>query len=62
MLAAGYDAARAEGIKRLDLGPTLPGVALYRAVAFREVEPLVVTMPIGVAIDAVAMERPIDPA
>jgi GNAT superfamily N-acetyltransferase len=62
ILVAGHDAARAEGFTRLDLGATLPGVALYRAFGFREVEPFVVTMPDGVEIDAVAMERPIDPA
>jgi GNAT superfamily N-acetyltransferase len=60
ILRAGHDAARAEGFGRLDLGATLPGVALYRAFGFREVEPFVVTMPDGVTIDAVAMERPID--
>jgi hypothetical protein len=37
-------------------------VALYRAFGFREVEPFVVTMPDGVTIEVVAMERPIDPA
>ncbi|MEX1125934.1 MAG: GNAT family N-acetyltransferase [Acidimicrobiia bacterium] len=61
ILQAGHDAARSEGFKRLDLGATLPGVALYRAFGFREVEPFVVTMPDGVTLDAVAMERPIDP-
>jgi GNAT superfamily N-acetyltransferase len=61
ILQAGHDAARSEGFQRLDLGATLPGVALYRAFGFREVEPLVVTMPDGVTLDAVAMERVIDP-
>ena len=61
-LEAGHDAARSQGFQRLDLGATLPGVALYRAFGFREVEPFVVTMPDGVTIEAVAMERPIDPA
>jgi GNAT superfamily N-acetyltransferase len=59
ILQAGHDAARAEGFDRLDLGATLPGVALYRAFGFEEVEPFVVTMPDGVTLDAVAMERPI---
>jgi GNAT superfamily N-acetyltransferase len=62
ILEAGHDAARSQGFQRLDLGATLPGVALYRAFGFREVEPFVVTMPDGVTIEAVAMERPIDPA
>jgi GNAT superfamily N-acetyltransferase len=60
ILHAGHDAARAEDFTRLDLGATLPGVALYRAFGFREVEPFVVTMPDGVTLDAVVMERPID--
>jgi GNAT superfamily N-acetyltransferase len=61
ILEAGQDAARSEGFHRLDLGATLPGVALYRAFGFQEVERFVVTMPDGVTLDAVAMERPIDP-
>jgi GNAT superfamily N-acetyltransferase len=61
ILAAGHDAARAEGFQRLDLGATLPGVALYRAFGFVEIEPFVVTLPDGLTLDAVAMERPIDP-
>ena len=61
ILAAGHDAARAAGFTRLDLGATLPGVPLYRAFGFREVEPFVVTMPDGVTLDAVIMERAIDP-
>ncbi len=62
ILKAGHDAARDEGFQMLDLGATLPGVALYKAFGFVEVEPFVVTMPDGVTLDAVAMERPIEPA
>jgi GNAT superfamily N-acetyltransferase len=62
ILQAGHDAARAEGFRRLDLGATLPGVALYQAFGFREIEPFVVTMPDGVTLDAVVMERAVDPA
>jgi GNAT superfamily N-acetyltransferase len=61
ILQAGHDAARSAGFQRLDLGATLPGVALYRSFGFREIEPFVVTMPDGVTIDAVVMERRIDP-
>ncbi|MGH9116472.1 MAG: GNAT family N-acetyltransferase [Acidimicrobiales bacterium] len=61
ILQAGHDAARAEGFTRLDLGATLPGVALYKAFGFRELESIVVTMPDGVTLDAIAMERPVDP-
>ena len=60
ILEAGRDAARAEGFKRLDLGATLPGVPLYRAFGFEEIDRFVVTMPDGVPIEAVHMERPID--
>jgi GNAT superfamily N-acetyltransferase len=61
ILQAGHDAARSEGFQRLDLGATLPGVALYRAFGFCEVEPFTVTLPDGVTLDAVAMERAVDP-
>ncbi len=61
ILQAGHDAARAEGFRQLDLGATLPGVPLYRTFGFTEVEPFIVTMPDGVTIEAVVMERPIDP-
>jgi GNAT superfamily N-acetyltransferase len=54
-------AARAEGFKKLVLGATLPGEPLYRAFGFRETERFTVTMPDGVSVKAVAMERPIEP-
>jgi GNAT superfamily N-acetyltransferase len=57
ILEAGRDAAGAEGFMQLDLGATLPGVPLYRAFGFREVEPFVLTMPDGVTLGAVTMER-----
>jgi GNAT superfamily N-acetyltransferase len=60
ILDACVDAARAEGFRRLDLGATLPGVPLYLAFGFHEVERIVVTMPDGVTIDAVVMDRPVD--
>jgi hypothetical protein len=41
------------------LGATLPGVPLYRAYGFREIERFTVTMPDGVSVEAVAMGRPI---
>ena len=52
-------AARAEGFQHLVLGATLPGVPLYRSFGFTEVERFTLTMPDGVTLDAVAMERPI---
>jgi GNAT superfamily N-acetyltransferase len=54
-------AARQEGFTRLALGATLPGEPLYRAFGFREIERFTVTMPDGVTVEAVAMERPIPP-
>jgi GNAT superfamily N-acetyltransferase len=61
ILEASHDAARCEGFQRLDLMATLPGVPLYRAFGFRDVEAVVLTMPDGVTMNAIAMERPIDP-
>ncbi len=55
-------AARDEGFTKMVLGATLPGEPLYRAFGFREVERFTLTMPDGVSVEGVAMERPIDPA
>jgi len=52
-------AAGDEGFKKLVLGATLPGEPLYRAYGFREVERFTLTMPDGVSLEAVAMERPV---
>ncbi|MCA1700069.1 MAG: GNAT family N-acetyltransferase, partial [Actinobacteria bacterium] len=52
-------AARAEGFTQLVLGATLPGVPLYRAFGFQELERFDVTMPDGVAVACVTMERPV---
>ena len=60
ILEAGHVAARSEGFRRLDLMATLPGVPLYRAFGFRDIEATVIAMPDGVTIDAVVMERPVD--
>ncbi len=59
ILASCERAARAKGFTELVLGATLPGVPLYRAFGFREVEPFVLTMPDGVAVDGVEMRRAI---
>ena len=61
ILEASEAAARAEGFTHLVLGATLPGVALYKAYGFREVEPITVTMPDGVTMAAVTMERTLNP-
>jgi ketosteroid isomerase-like protein/GNAT superfamily N-acetyltransferase len=55
-------AARDEGFKSLVLGATLPGEPLYRAFGFREVERFTLTMPDGVSLDAVGMERRVEDA
>jgi len=52
-------AAATEGFRSLALMATLPGEQLYRAYGFCEVERTSVTMPDGVTIECVAMERPI---
>lgn len=59
ILEAAQAAARAEGFSRLDLMATLPGVPLYTTFGFREVERVAITMPDGVAIDGVVMDRSI---
>jgi GNAT superfamily N-acetyltransferase len=54
-------AARAEGFGTLALMATLPGEPLYRAFGFRELERVEITLPDGVVLAGVAMERPIGP-
>jgi GNAT superfamily N-acetyltransferase len=53
-------AASREGFRRLTLGATLPGVPLYRAFGFRAVEESDVTMPDGVKLGCVWMDKAID--
>ncbi|NIK55940.1 GNAT family N-acetyltransferase [Kribbella shirazensis] len=60
ILTACTEAARAEGFTRLALMATLPGVPLYKAFGFTEVEPAQLPMPDGTLLDGVAMERPIE--
>ncbi|HEY7603895.1 MAG TPA: GNAT family N-acetyltransferase [Gaiellaceae bacterium] len=59
ILEACEAAARAEGFTQLVLNATLPGVPLYLAFGFREVEPHEVVLPDGVTIECVVMEKPI---
>jgi GNAT superfamily N-acetyltransferase len=61
ILEACERAARAEGFKKLTLGATLPGEPLYRSFGFREVDRFPVTMPDGVSVECVAMDRAIEP-
>ena len=51
--------AAAEGFSSFVLGATLPGEQLYRAFGFVEDERFQVEMPDGVAVECVAMHRPI---
>ena len=53
-------AAKREGFRALVLVATMPGLPLYVAFGFRRVEDIVVTMPDGVAIPCVEMDKPID--
>ena len=59
ILEAGRSAAKAEGFQRLDLMATLAGVPLYQSFGFVEGEHAILTMPDGVTIESVAMERDI---
>jgi GNAT superfamily N-acetyltransferase len=57
ILESSRAAAQEEGFQMLDLMATLPGVPLYRSFGFRDIAPAVLTMPDGVSIDAIAMDR-----
>ena len=59
ILEACEDAAAREGFTRLSLMATLPGVPLYRAYGFALVDELEITMPDGVTLPCVAMEKPV---
>jgi GNAT superfamily N-acetyltransferase len=59
ILAAYESAAANEGFTGLALMATLPGVPLYTRHGFREVERGPITLPDGVELDGVAMEKEI---
>jgi GNAT superfamily N-acetyltransferase len=59
ILKACEAAAKDEGFRRLALGATISGLPLYLAYGFEPIEEFDVTMPDGVAIQCVAMEKPI---
>jgi len=52
-------AAKAEGFHSLVLSATLSGLELYRAYGFEALEEHELTMPDGVTVTCVAMEKPI---
>jgi GNAT superfamily N-acetyltransferase len=60
ILTSCVEAAKAEGFTRLALMATLPGVPLYKAFGFTEVEAVDLTMPDGVVLGGVAMDRAVD--
>jgi N-acetylglutamate synthase-like GNAT family acetyltransferase len=61
ILASCQAAARAEGFSAMVLMATLPGEPLYRAFGFRETGRGMVTLPDGIELAGVAMERAIEP-
>jgi GNAT superfamily N-acetyltransferase len=56
------EAAQAEGYRALELMATLPGVPLYQACGFEEIEPVTDRMPNGVDVPFIRMRRVIAPA
>jgi GNAT superfamily N-acetyltransferase len=53
-------AAKREGFSKLSLMATMPGLPLYLAYGFEPLQETDVTMPDGVTIPCVSMEKPID--
>ena len=60
ILEAAEAAARAEGFRRLALMATLPGYQLYVRHGFQERERGPVTLPDGVDVDGVEMDKPLE--
>lgn len=58
LMAASEAAAAAAGFRAFELVATLPGLPLYRALGYRELEPLDVALPDGVVIPTVRMRKP----
>ncbi len=61
ILQACEAAAREAGFKTLALMATMPGHALYAHYGFREVERTAITLPDGVVLECVAMEKKVSP-
>ena len=59
ILEACEQAAEREGFRRLVLMSTLPGLPLYRAYGFRSLEEVEITLPDGVKLPCVSMDKPI---
>ena len=60
ILEACEEAARSEGFRTLALMATLPGVPLYERFGFQPLEHREITLPDGVRIRCVAMEKHLD--
>lgn len=60
ILEACESAARAAGFRRMSLMATLPGVLLYERYGFRAGTPTTITLPDGVVVECIGMEKPID--
>jgi GNAT superfamily N-acetyltransferase len=60
ILEACESAARREGFRQLVLMSTLPGLPLYEAYGFRSLGELEITLPDGVKLPCVSMEKPIE--
>jgi GNAT superfamily N-acetyltransferase len=60
ILEACEAAARADGFRMLTLGATLPGLPLYASFGFRETGRGDVTMPDGIPLLCVWMDKPLD--
>ncbi len=59
ILEACEAAARGEGFQTLALMATLPGVPLYERYGFQPIESTFITLPDGVEMACVAMEKPV---
>ena len=59
ILEACEAAAKAEGFRTLSLLATLPGVPLYERYGFQEVQHRLVSLPDGITMDSVEMEKAI---
>jgi len=53
-------AAREEEFVQLALMATLPGVPLYAAYGFRPLEEVEITMPDGITLPCVSMDKPVE--
>ena len=57
LLQAGEDAAAARGFTRFELVSTLSGVAFYRSMGYRGLDPVPVDLPDGTVIGCLRMEK-----